>query len=149
VIGNDYEPHPEGITTYNFEVEHGHNYFVLAQHDMTTSGSPPVLVHNMCAVNSNTTPKGRILSQHALNDSLARHNIPYGQIKKYIDNVIDECTEVVDQGLNTKAYIKKGVDGKSRYSLVVFNEEKNMIVTALRDLTKGQLNNILSNHRHF
>jgi hypothetical protein len=33
-------------------VEHGHNYFVLAQHDMTTSGSPPVLVHNMCAVNT-------------------------------------------------------------------------------------------------
>jgi hypothetical protein len=55
VIGNFFEPHPERITTYNFEVEHGHNYFVLAQHEMTTSGNPPVLVHNMCAVNRNTT----------------------------------------------------------------------------------------------
>jgi hypothetical protein len=52
VIGNFFELHPEGITTYNFEVEHGHNYFVLAQHEITTSGSPPVLVHNMCAKNS-------------------------------------------------------------------------------------------------
>jgi hypothetical protein len=69
--------------------------------------------------------------------------------RRNIDNVIDECTRVVDQGSNTKAYIKKGVDGKSRYSLVVFNEEKNMVVTALRDLTLGKLNKILSNNRHF
>ncbi|MDR1382329.1 MAG: hypothetical protein LBJ67_00570 [Planctomycetaceae bacterium] len=52
VIENYFEAHPEGIATYNFEVEHGHNYFVLAPQNMSTPGSSPVLVHNMCAKNS-------------------------------------------------------------------------------------------------
>jgi hypothetical protein len=42
VIGGYYEPHPEGITVYNFEVEHDHNYFVIAENNR----GPPVLVHN-------------------------------------------------------------------------------------------------------
>ena len=45
------EPHPEGVSVYNVEVEGLHNYFVAA----AESTSPPVLAHNMCKTNA---PKG-------------------------------------------------------------------------------------------
>ena len=44
VVSNTYQPHPEGIPVYNFEVQQDHTYFVL---DHTARG-PPIWVHNNC-----------------------------------------------------------------------------------------------------
>jgi hypothetical protein len=43
LLASTYEPHPEGIPVYNFEVADLHNYFVSA-----SPRAPPVLVHNDC-----------------------------------------------------------------------------------------------------
>jgi hypothetical protein len=42
VVSSVYEPHPEGVTVYNFKVEDSHTYFVSAEN----STGPPVWVHN-------------------------------------------------------------------------------------------------------
>ncbi len=42
LIATHREPHPEGVTVYNFEVEGFHSYFVAAK----GPGGQPVLVHN-------------------------------------------------------------------------------------------------------
>jgi hypothetical protein len=41
LVASTYEPHPEGIPVYNFEVADLHNYFVSQ-----SPRAPPVLVHN-------------------------------------------------------------------------------------------------------
>jgi hypothetical protein len=43
IVATVYEPHPEGITVYNFEVEGFHTYYVAEGPGVR---SPPVLVHN-------------------------------------------------------------------------------------------------------
>ncbi len=49
LIATHREPHPEGVTVYNFEVEGFHSYFVAAK----GPGGQPVLVHNAdCGPNS-------------------------------------------------------------------------------------------------
>ncbi len=42
LVATQYEPHPEGIAVYNFQVEGYHTYYVR---EHGTRG-PPVLVHN-------------------------------------------------------------------------------------------------------
>ncbi len=50
------EPHPEGVTVYNFEVEGFHSYFVAAK----GPGGQPVLVHNAdCGPNSPSRSRSR------------------------------------------------------------------------------------------
>jgi hypothetical protein len=44
LTSTEYEPHPEGITVYNFQVEDYHTYFV----NENGARAPPMLVHNMC-----------------------------------------------------------------------------------------------------
>jgi hypothetical protein len=43
LVASTHEPHPEGVSVYNFEVADLHNYFVSA-----SPRAPPVLVHNTC-----------------------------------------------------------------------------------------------------
>jgi hypothetical protein len=60
LIASTYEPHPEGIPVYNFEVADLHTYFVAA-----SPRAPPVLVHNAnCGVR---------LGQEALEHIVLRH----------------------------------------------------------------------------
>lgn len=42
VVSTEYEPHPEGVSVFNFETEDFHTYYVAAH----GSRGPPVLVHN-------------------------------------------------------------------------------------------------------
>jgi len=53
VVSSIYEPHPEGLPVYNFEVEDFHTYFVSKD-----GSSLPVLVHNKC-VNANSRSSRR------------------------------------------------------------------------------------------
>jgi hypothetical protein len=43
LVASTYEPHPEGVPVFNFEVADLHNYFVSQ-----SPRAPPVLVHNTC-----------------------------------------------------------------------------------------------------
>lgn len=45
VTSTRHEPHPEGVTVYNVEVDGFHNYFVAAN----GYRGPPVLAHNACS----------------------------------------------------------------------------------------------------
>ncbi|GEM_PF-4218897 len=45
LLATTFEPHPEGIAVYNFEVADLHNYFVSQ-----SPRAPPVLVHNTCGI---------------------------------------------------------------------------------------------------
>ena len=55
------EPHPEGVTVYNFEVEGFHSYFVAGK---GPSGQP-VLVHNTCRISPKTGRSRRCAPQRA------------------------------------------------------------------------------------
>ena len=50
LIATHRDPHPEGVTVYNFEVEGFHSYFVAGK----GPGGQPVLVHNTCRVSPKT-----------------------------------------------------------------------------------------------
>ena len=74
---NQYEPHPECIPTYNFEVEYAHNYFILAQNDPDFN-TPSALVHNMCAKNrklpfGSSSGNFNTLPERGLETSLGQH----------------------------------------------------------------------------
>jgi hypothetical protein len=57
VVATAYEPHPEGVTVYNFEVDDFHTYFVAQAGGIR---GPPVLVHNAQYRRQNGQFGGRI-----------------------------------------------------------------------------------------
>jgi filamentous hemagglutinin len=80
-----------------------------------------------------TTPGGRVISEHAL-ESLERHGFssPYGEV----DSIIDKCSRVARQDDGALVYIKSQ---RGRYSVAIVDENANLIVTALKDLTRKEL----------
>jgi hypothetical protein len=67
VASTTYEPHPEGIPVYNFEVAAFHTYYVAA-----STRAPPVLVHN---ANCGFAPKAAVPS------------VTDPKLKNYVDNL--------------------------------------------------------------
>ncbi len=82
-----------------------------------------------------TTPEGRVLTKHALEDSILRHGITLQQI----DDALDNYSRVRTQQDGANAYIKKNADGT--YTVVIFDKSGG-IVTAIKGLKPKELNAI-------
>lgn len=97
------------------------------------SGQPP---------SAATTPKGRPLSRHASEESLARHGFrkPYDQI----DDIIDNPSRVVTQNDGASVYIQRAPGRGRSYNIAVVNEEGE-VVTAMRNLSPHELRNLGAN----
>lgn len=77
VVGSLLEPHPEGITVFNFRVADSHTYFVSAEN----STGPPVWVHNSLCGNANPIRPGDVTtyadfrSRSVTGDSIQGHEL--------------------------------------------------------------------------
>ncbi len=120
------------FTVFNIEVEGLNTYYV---------SDIGILVHNK-AMMVTTTPKGRILTEHA-EESLRRHGFqePWNRI----DDIIENYTRTVTQADGAKVYIKR-LSGRGRtYDLVIEGGEGG-IVTGMRNKTAHELNNLARNY---
>ena len=69
LVSTHREPHPEGVTVYNFQVEGFHSYFVAAK----GPGGQPVLVHNAGYGTADvSTLKGRQLASEFTGNKIKR-----------------------------------------------------------------------------
>ena len=88
------------------------------------------------------TPGGRKLSGHA-EESLRRHGFrePFGQV----DDIIENASRTTTQADGATVYIQRATGRGRTYNIAIINE-LNEIVTAMRNLTSHELNNLGRNY---
>lgn len=118
------------FAVFNIEVEGVHTYHV---------SELGILVHNK-AMMLRATPKGRQITGHAAEDSLARHGFrePWADV----DAVIDGATRTVEQADGATVHIQSL--GGRRYNFVI--EGESGIVTGMRNVPAKQMNTFARNY---
>lgn len=88
------------------------------------------------------TPGGRKLSGHA-EESLRRHGFrePFGQV----DDIIENASRTTSQADGATVYIERAAGRGRTYNIAIVNE-LNEIVTAMRNLSSHELNNLGRNY---
>ena len=90
---------------------------------------------------SATTPKGRVLTRHAL-ESLIRHG--FREPFELVDDIIENATHVTTQSDGATVYIQRARGRGRSFHIVVEND--NRIVTALLNLSRHELTNLGRNY---
>lgn len=88
------------------------------------------------------TPGGRILSEHAYNDSLVRH----GLTPEQVDNIIDHYSRRTTQADGATVYIQVNRDKTSNIAIVNEQTADQIIVTAIKNLQPKELRRLGENN---
>jgi hypothetical protein len=88
-----------------------------------------------------TTPKGRKLSEHA-QQSLLRHG--FAEPFDWVDDIIENYTHLTMQTDGAAVYIQRAGAGRRKYHIAIVSED--IIITAIRNLTPHELNNLAKNY---
>jgi len=129
LVSSEYEPHPEGVKVYNFQVEDYHTYFVNG----SGADAAPILVHNACGlewVNENAHMSRRA---RAYNNSVPGNRVGQAPALRY-DNPFGGRNIVRFDGLDNNVLIdrKLSVYGSKKAKLQARRQEAALLQNGMR-----------------